>query len=197
MLNNTVLWLARQISHWSRVWSVSRTISKKWEIDSAGTRVMAIRVFVMTGKYPWGWLPSCLSQCCFLLCLKKRSSCWRQYNELWIHNTFLSFIITDCFVTGRMNSSATYLIRKTWYRPYNNYLHAERHVTELAVICTLSSLTHFSRSHWYRISSLKAPVLPTTLCWMFAMVVASFTISIIPVVKQYRQMELNMAAVFN
>lgn len=48
---------------------------------------------------------------------------------------------------------------------------------------TLSSLTHLSRSHWHRISSLNAPVLPTTLCWMLAMVVASFTISIMPAWK--------------
>lgn len=48
---------------------------------------------------------------------------------------------------------------------------------------TLSSLTHLSRSHCHRISSLNAPVLPTTLCWMLAMVVASFTISIMPAWK--------------
>lgn len=46
---------------------------------------------------------------------------------------------------------------------------------------TLSSLTDLSLSHWFRISSLKAPVFPTILCCMLAMVLASFTISIMPV----------------
>lgn len=45
---------------------------------------------------------------------------------------------------------------------------------------TFSSIGHFSLSQWFRTSSLKAPVLPTVLCWILAIVVASFTISIIP-----------------
>lgn len=46
---------------------------------------------------------------------------------------------------------------------------------------TFSSIGHFSLSQWFRTSSLNAPVLPTVLCWILAIVVASFTISIIPV----------------
>lgn len=46
---------------------------------------------------------------------------------------------------------------------------------------TFSSIGHFSLSQWLSTSSLKAPVLPTVLCWILAIVVASFTISIIPV----------------
>lgn len=45
---------------------------------------------------------------------------------------------------------------------------------------TFSSMGHFSLSQWFRTSSLNAPVLPTVLCWILAIVVASFTISIIP-----------------
>lgn len=45
---------------------------------------------------------------------------------------------------------------------------------------TFSSIGHFSLSQWFRTSSLNAPVLPTVLCWILAIVVASFTISIIP-----------------
>lgn len=55
---------------------------------------------------------------------------------------------------------------------------------------TFSSIGHFSLSQWFRTSSLNAPVLPTVLCWIWAIVVASFTISIIPV---WRATEFNAA----
>lgn len=55
---------------------------------------------------------------------------------------------------------------------------------------TFSSIGHFSLSQWFRTSSLNAPVLPTVLCWIWAIVVASFTISIIPV---WRVTEFNAA----
>lgn len=120
----------------------------------------------------------------------KQSSCLRRNLPLWSFPPFkwiiLSWLIFD-FDEHIKNNNETNDRKYKWLVTGEMFgWMGELHPFTCWLPRTFSSLTHLSRSHWYRISSLNAPVLPTTLCWMFAMVVASFTISIIPATQRRR-----------